>query len=204
MLICFDLGGVLIKTCRNWSEGCQAANVQERPFPQSLEFKTQRSHLIEQYQIGALSTEKYFNAISDLLQGTWSAEEINRVHTAWILGPYEHTHEFITEIHDAGHETACLSNTNESHWEWLVTDKAFTLLNYHHASHLLGLHKPDPAIWTAFEQAVGKGSQEIIYFDDLTENVDSAIAAGWDAIHVDPSQATVPQMRKALADRNVI
>ena len=32
MIVCFDIGGVLVRICRTWEEGCIAADVPLRPF----------------------------------------------------------------------------------------------------------------------------------------------------------------------------
>ena len=204
MIICFDLGGVLVRICRSWQEGCEAAHVPLRPFNETDEIRTQRSALIASHQMGQLPPEDYFKSISELHESIWSPHEIERIHNAWILGPYPETAELIRDIHEAGHHTACLSNTNESHWPSLLEDQAISQLNYAHASHLMGLHKPDPQIWSAFEELIDCKSTDIVFFDDLLENIQSALDAGWDAIQVDHECSTVPQIREALQKRKLI
>ena len=204
MLICFDLGGVLVQICRSWQEGCEAACVPVRPFNETDEIRSQRSSLIASHQRGQLSAEDYFKDLSELHESIWSPHEIERIHNAWILGPYPETAELIRDIHEAGHQTACLSNTNESHWKPLLEDNAISQLNYRHASHLMGLHKPDPQIWPAFEELVNYKAGHIVFFDDLKENIQSALEAGWDAVQVDHECPTVPQIREALHMRKLL
>ncbi|MCH2160435.1 MAG: HAD-IA family hydrolase [Phycisphaerales bacterium] len=204
MLICFDLGGVLVRICRSWHEGCRAADVPLRPFDAGESHEEDRDELIEANQSGALEAAAFFQRMSDLFGGHWSPSEIGRVHEAWILGPYPGTAQMVRDLNAMGHATACLSNTDAAHWIQLLQDEAISLLHHRHASHLLQMRKPDPAIWTTFEQAVGHLPGEIVFFDDLEENVESARHAGWDAILVDPDQDTVPQMRSALQERGLL
>ena len=104
-----------------------------------------------------------------------------------------------SDLAEAGHETACLSNTNAPHWRQLERMPFFAHLRYAHASHLMRLEKPDARIFAAFERAVGRRGAEIAYFDDLADNCEAARAAGWRVRQVDPLRETVPQMREALA-----
>jgi putative hydrolase of the HAD superfamily len=67
-----------------------------------------------------------------------------------------------------------------------------------HASHLLGLAKPDPAIYRAFEREVGAGAGSLVLFDDLPENVAAARACGWTAFEVDHAGDTAAQVTAAL------
>jgi putative hydrolase of the HAD superfamily len=72
------------------------------------------------------------------------------------------------------------------------------------ASHQLGLHKPDPAIYRAFERRVQCLAQEILFFDDLEENVQSARSVGWQAELIDPMASTSPQIEAVLRKRGVL
>ena len=58
----------------------------------------------------------------------------------------------------------------------------------------MGLAKPDPAIYEAFEAATGLRGPQILFFDDLAPNVAAARARGWN----DPLVETVPQLRRHL------
>jgi len=124
------------------------------------------------------------------------------VHAAWLLGEYEGVADLVRGLHDAGVETACLSNTNHDHWEQMLAGEfpALRSLRHRHASHVLGLRKPDGAIYEAFERATSRTPDRIVFFDDLEENVFAARARGWRAVHVDHTGDTAAQIRDALAE----
>src|SRR5690606_18855822 len=45
-----------------------------------------------------------------------------------------------------------------------------------------GVAKPDPRIWRITEERLGVTAADIVFADDSAANVESALAAGWDAI----------------------
>ena len=97
-----------------------------------------------------------------------------------------------------------LSNTNHQHWQLMHSMAAFNAIQHRHASHLFQLEKPNQAIFRAFESATQARSCDILYFDDLADNIAAATQAGWRAILIDPHGETVPQIRRALATHGVL
>jgi len=204
MLICFDLGGVLIRICRDWSQGCAAAGIDPRIHHPRPGHDDRARALIARYQRGEVECPAFQRELSELFDGVWTPEEVARIDRAWILGAYEGTAGLIDDLQAAGHRTACLSNTSHSHWDMLLEDAAVAALDVHHASHLLRLHKPDRRIYEALEADVDLPGSEIVFFDDLQPNVDAAIECGWDAIRIDHETETVPQIRAALRARGLL
>lgn len=197
-LVCFDLGGVLIRICRTWEEGCARAGLPIRCVERRAATIRERHDVVVAYQTGRIDCDTFTRSLSEILQGEYSPEEIKSIHRAWILGDYEGVGEVINSIHDAGLDTACLSNTNHAHWRQIEQSPATMKLRMRLASHLLRLHKPDPAIFAAAEQRLGARGSSILYFDDLEENVIAAQEAGWKAVQVDPANRTDAQIRSAL------
>ncbi|MFM8640755.1 MAG: HAD-IA family hydrolase [Planctomycetota bacterium] len=196
-LVVFDLGGVVVRICRGWDEACAAAGIDARPL------RDPRSHghliapVVHAHQRGAMECDRYAAELASIVGGV-TAQEARRVHDAWILGDYPGIAQAIDRIHAAGVDTACLSNTDASHWEQLHSSDAFRRIRRRHASHLLGLVKPDAAIYRAFERHAGAAPADIVFFDDLPENVDAARACGWNAVQVDHAGDTAAQVLDAL------
>lgn len=198
-LVCFDLGGVVVRICRTWEEGCAAAGLPRRRMEEREATRAARHAAVVEFQTGRIDGPTFAQRISAILNGAYTAEEILTVHRAWILGEYPGVGAVIEALHAQGIETGVLSNTNSEHWSDLERFGSFLALRNRHASHLLGLHKPDPEIHRAFERLVGACGSEILFFDDLAENVDSAAAIGWRAVRIDPAVVdTAEQMRDAL------
>jgi HAD superfamily hydrolase (TIGR01509 family) len=141
------------------------------------------------------------------LGDVYSADEISRMHDAWILDEYAGVADIVDEIHMAGVATACLSNTNHAHWTRCTSSTdypAVARLGSRHASHLLGCGKPDEAAFRAFERATGSDAARVLFFDDIAVNVDAARAYGWNAERIDATTETAPQIRAYLSDYGVL
>lgn len=202
-VVVFDLGGVVIRICRSWKEGCDAAGLDYRPqAEQHLRTPAFRA-LIDRHQRGEVECAHFHRQLSELLGGVYAPHELEAIHNAWTRGDYPGISDAIDGIHGAGLATACLSNTSASHWELLQASDALGKIRLRHASHLLGLIKPDAAIYRAFEQRTGFAPAEILFFDDLEENVAGARVCGWNAVRVDHEGDTAAQVLTALARAGV-
>ena len=77
-------------------------------------------------------------------------------------------------------------------------------LDYQFASHLVGHRKPDAAIYEHVERTTGFGGAEILFFDDVMENVQAAEKRGWLGYHIDPKpDDPMSQIRATLAQFNL-
>lgn len=205
-LVCFDIGGVLVRICRSWEEGCHAAGLPLRDGAMKIlkrEFQARR-RLVNLYQTGKMDTDEYCRRVSETIEGRYDSGEIRAIHDAWLLEEYEGMSDVIDAIHEAGVKTAALSNINAVHWERLDEFPAVSRLHHRFGSHLIGHHKPQPEIYRVLESSLNVSGADILFFDDLLENVDAARAIGWRAVHVDHEAPMVAQVRTALVEHNVL
>jgi glucose-1-phosphatase len=203
-LVCFDLGGVLVRICRSVEEACQRAGVAVRPLPSDEAFLIEFRRLILRHEIGEVNVAEFARQQSRLLGGLYSPQELLAIHEAWLLGEYDGTAELIDRLHDDGVETAALSNTNGGHWRQMADYAALRRVRIPLASHLLKLAKPDAAIFREAERRFGVTGTSIVYFDDKDENVHAARDAGWQAYRVDPDGCTASQMIERLRACGVV
>lgn len=206
-VVCFDIGGVLVRICRDWHEAIEAAGLPYRDGIRLLdpEARARRSSVIDSYQRGELACEQYYAAMSDAVFRHYSEDEVSKIHDAWTLAEYPGIAELVLELnHLPEVVTACLSNTSHSHWVRLAgldgqdSFPSVPKLRVQLASHLLRLTKPDPNIYAAAQRIFGAEPDQILFFDDLEENVLAARRAGWNAEHVDHTGDTAAQMRETL------
>jgi putative hydrolase of the HAD superfamily len=209
-VVVFDLGGVVVRICRSWQEGTARAGLPFHPEIMDPERLAARKALVRRYETGEIGCEEFFAAVSASMGGRYTPGEVRRVHDLWITGEYVGVGSLIEDLHALGLQTGVLSNTNAHHWRQQTAGEHGPALfptpqrvKHLHASHLLRLTKPQLAIFRAFEQATGFGPGQIVYFDDLAENIAGARGAGWDAHLIDHTQETVPQMRQRLQERGV-
>ena len=207
-VVCFDLGGVVVKTCRSWAEACERSRIplREGVWISSAEALEARRAVVDRYQRGAMGPEDYFAGLVEALRGLYSRHEVERVHDAWLIEDYPEVEELVLALDRRPDVvTACLSNTNAAHWRRLVRRgpqaefPACVAIAHPLASHLLRLAKPDLAIYRAAEAELGTSPDQILLFDDTAENVKAARNAGWRAELVDYRGDTAGQMRDLLA-----
>lgn len=205
-IVCFDWGGVLLRICRGFEQGVRAAGLAWRGELAGGEMYDVRRGLARAYQVGEIDERVFFDGVSAATGGVYSPAEVAAIHDAWLLAEYAGVGALMDELNGLGAvETAILSNTNARHWARRERDfPTCGRARHGHASHLLRLAKPDAAIYAAFEGAVGARPSEIVFFDDLAENIAAARAAGWDGVHIDHTGDTAAQMRAALAARGVL
>lgn len=211
-VVCFDLGGVLVRICQTWAEACALATLPARNLEwlTSDEWRQRRQRAGDQYQAGEIDCATYYAELAAISAGRYSPAEWEAMHHAWTLEHYPGALDLVRALNALPNiTTACLSNTNHAHWVRLSGADgkreypAVLELRYQLASHLLGCAKPDARIYELaqrrFTEAHALHPSNIVFFDDLPENVAAARAAGWTAFQVDPSGDTVQQMRGLLA-----
>ena len=206
-LVCFDLGRVLIRICDGWREACGVAGVEAPVSELTREQWAGLLQLIDRIEVGEDGID-VFCAEAGRCLGIES-DVVAEVWRHWTLGPYPGAAELIAELRGRGVRTACLSNTNVRHWE-VLTDPAdphypaVAGLDHRFASHLIGRRKPDELAYAHVERETGVAAGEILFFDDLTENVVAANRRGWRGRLVPRCENPVPVIRAALREEGVL
>lgn len=211
-LVCFDWGGVILRICRSWEEGCTAAGVECRARPDTPDAIAARRELVSQHQLGLVPCDTFYQQASMVMGGTYTPDEIRRIHDAWLIAEYPGIDEVLARLTATrGITTGVLSNTNAAHWARHLPGPdgqapdfpAIARLTHRHASHLLQAAKPTRDVFAAFERATGFHGQEILFFDDLAENIHAAAAHGWRTQRIDPDGDTAVQITTHLHTHRV-
>lgn len=210
--VCFDWGGVILRICRGFEEGVARAGLDLRPGTDAPELKRLRHELAHAYQVGRLTREEFLDRVSAAMGGVYSPTEFERIHDAWLIEEYPGVDRLVADLLGiSAIETAMLSNTNELHWrrqsptgEGLPHFPTAGRLKHRHASHLLGLAKPEATIYRAFERETGFAPASVLFFDDLAENIAAARSCGWNAEQIDHTGDTASQMRAHLRRYGVL
>ncbi len=212
-IVVFDWGNVILKIVSSWEEACKRANLPFRPEVSSPTSKSRRQELAKLHQLGHIQSPDFFEKISNSIKGLYSPQEFQIVHDAWLISEFAGISQLIDDIHANNKATTgLLSNTNAAHWQrHLGTPQnpadfpTVAKLRHKHASHLMGLAKPEIEIYKAFETLSGFKPANILFFDDLEENIKMAQSRGWTTIHIAaPVDDTTAQIRHALQDHAVL
>src|SRR5262249_29619569 len=104
---------------------------------------------------------------------------------AEIFEPNHAVVEIVESLHARGRRLGVLSNTCAAHWEHCI-DGRYPFLNRCFGTYALSYElkamKPDPVIYAPAADLAGVPAREIFFVDDRPENVESACAAGYDAV----------------------
>lgn len=213
-LVVFDLGGVLVRICRGIDQAAARAGMTIPAEYVAPAKRAERRAVHNEYELGRLTCEEFFARIAATAPGVLTPSDVRVLHERWIIEEYAGVGGLIDDLHAAGVDTGILSNTNHAHWQQIVgpdgdapAPTAFPSTRkprHRHASHLLGLSKPDVAVYHAVTRRTGHPAASTVFFDDLEDNIAGARAAGWQAHQIDPAGDTAGQMRGWLVGVGVL
>ncbi len=207
-LVCFDLGGVVVRTCRTWREACGVAGVDYREEAEEPARRRAFAEVVRRYETGQLDRTAYRAAGAAALGDVHTKTELGRIHDAWIRGEIDGVAELVEGLAArSGLQTGCLSNTNERHWELMCRDSrayaAFHRLGFRWSSHLLGVMKPSPEIYAAYATRCAVEPGTVLFFDDLAENVAASGGAGGTGVRSERAGAGAEQIQAGLRGAGV-
>jgi glucose-1-phosphatase len=205
VVVCFDLGGVLIRIRRTWQQAALAAGV-NTALPDNELYPLTDFPLFDAYQLGALDDREYLRELGCYL-GIKSEDKARAVHLAILDGTYGGAEKLLDDIERAGMGTACLSNTNMLHWNEMISNGRFSCvsrLRYKVASHELRLLKPDPAFFRLFDRELATRPGNVYFFDDHEGNALAAQRHGWRAHFVDHEGDPIADIRNTLAAEGLL
>lgn len=199
-VVCFDLGGVLLRCVDGWHHACERAGL---PMHESLTAPANRNPIVsasQQMEIGAITPRQFAQTIASV--SDYTPEQALRVLNHWLLELYPGIEALLERVLATGRTVALLSNTNAAHWEIFESEPMYApvmRIPHRFASHQVRARKPDPAIYQHVETALGVEPQSILFFDDLEENIAGAVWQHWHTERIDPAKDTAPQIEKHLA-----
>jgi glucose-1-phosphatase len=207
-LVCFDLGRVLIRLCDSWRHAFDVAGIvmpPPRPY-RDLDVERRLAQLKRQFDQGEIDLQS-FAAQVGLCHGL-GCDQVIQLNRAYLREPYPQTIALLEQLAEAGIRTACLSNTNADHWRMISEPGPHYLplerLTYRFASHLIGLRKPDAAIYAHVEEQTGCAPETIVFFDDMPENIEAASRRRWRAHRVLMEEDPIDQVRRTLRGYGLI
>ena len=177
----FDLGKVLVNfDIRQMLEqmadvaGIHASDVSRVLFDDGLQAEFELGHLTDEqfHQEFCRRT----NTQADFQTLTVAAADFFELNTSIL--------PLVTSLGRTRHRLGVLSNTCRLHWRHCVKRYGMVaeLFPVHVLSCDLGVAKPDLEIYRAAAQRAAVNPAGIFFVDDLIENVNGALAAGFDAV----------------------
>ncbi len=136
------------------------------------------SSLAEKFECGLCSPEKFAEGVIDHFRLDSGPEELLAAFQNYVAAPYPGARRLLTMMRRHG-RTACLSNTNQSHWQ--VIEEQMEILDCFDRlfpSHWIHCRKPSTRAFQTVLEELPAEPENVIFFDDLQENIDAARGLG--------------------------
>jgi HAD superfamily hydrolase (TIGR01509 family) len=177
-VVLFDLGRVLMHIDFDAFPNALGLTTESLRAP----YKPATAPLWIAHETGKISTEEFLDALFVIFEEKYSKAEILEAWDSIIVSDNEEIVPFVRRVQDH-YRTAILSNTSPSHWKKVLRisplvrtfPDAFTSFD-------IGAMKPDPAAYRHVAASLNVPTHEILFIDDLKENIDGAIACGMQGI----------------------
>ena len=193
--ILFDWGNVILDfsydlTFKKWAE--------LTPFDYNFfrtHFKFDKK-LVE-YEKGEISSQEYFNYITELLDISWNFETFESGWNSIYIGINSQIVALLKRLKQK-YKLYLLTNTNELHancWKKKYPD----ILNYFDGifcSHELHSHKPEPKIYKDVLKKIDIDPKYVLFVDDNKENVLGAKQVGIDGVVAKSAEQIINEMEK--------
>jgi len=192
--VIFDLGKVLV----DFDFTIAARKIMARSLrpPSPLQALNHFSPLICRFERGDITDREFFEEVRSATgyRGTFEefAPEFSDIFTEIpeMIG-------LQARLRAAGIPTWILSNTNtlaeqqlRRHYPFFANFDGYVF------SFAVGVMKPEPAIYEAAERATGRRGEELLFIDDRGENVEAAVARGWQGLVQESPAKTLAAVRQ--------
>jgi len=138
--------------------------------------------LTQQYETGLISTDFYLNGLRTVFNQQFTPQRIEQAFACIIQKPVEGMEDIVQRV-SRTHQTALVSNTNEIHYRLSLTKfEQLKILQKHYLSYQLRVMKPARGFYDAIIKDQRIFPSEMLFVDDIAENVKAAKSAGMQAI----------------------
>lgn len=186
--IIYDLGNVIIRLDIEATDNA-FKNLFQKDYDRILE-ELNEAEVFHNYEKGNISSNEFFNEIQ-LKAPQVAIEELKNAWNAMLLDIPESRYDLLERTKKT-HRTFCLSNTNETHidfiYEMLEKTKGIPNLNQYfekvYLSHEIHMRKPDVEI---FEKVIADNNLDpsrTLFIDDTTGHLEGAKKAGIKVLHL--------------------
>ena len=154
-----------------------------------------------QLECGKLSSREYYEIFCRETDTTPDYDALDLAGSA-IFEILPRTIPLVAHLHAAGYRLGILSNTRPSHWNYCAGGRfaaIATLFETAVLSYEVGVMKPAAKIYQVAAEQAGVPPGEIFFTDDRAENIEGALAAGFDALLF----TTAEQLAHDLRSRGV-
>jgi putative hydrolase of the HAD superfamily len=178
--ILFDLGGVLLEVAQprifNHLQSLTdiPASVIEERMKSAAFFR-------DDFMVREFSPQEISDHVNEVLGQRLSTSDVVQALNAELGPEISSTARLLPTLRRKA-KVGCLSNTNSIHWDKLLQSYPFMgHFDRRFASQILGCAKPGKEIYEKVAGLLNAQPRQILFFDDRSENVETARRLGWHA-----------------------
>jgi len=176
----FDAGNVLFDYAPGWNE---VVSLKKLP-------KDSLSDVYLNHSIDLNCGQMEFNDVFDIVLRKHKVKVDPDFNALWEITksykPINETHALVNEIKN-NYQLGILSNAVNKMIDFSITHGMIPNIEWDEVvdSSKIGLIKPNRKIYEYATEKSGANNNEILFIDDLKENVDAAEKCGWNIVHFD-------------------
>ena len=180
-VLLFDLGGVLVE----FSGVRDVAPLMSTPISeQEIRARWSTCPHTEAYCRGALTRREFSEQFVTAWGLSLTPDAFAEQFRSWSRRALPGAAELMALLRKQ-YRLAALSNSNELHWDRNTRELGVTgWFDVAISSHQVGINKPDPAIYAFALERLATRAQDVVFFDDVLDNVEAARRLGIRAFHV--------------------
>lgn len=193
-VVVFDLGNVLIPFDYNIMIR-RLDELQEGLGESFMQAYKENYSYHRSFERGDISVEEFINTMLTHCGGVIDSDTFCRFYSE-IFVLNEDVASLLPKLKEKGYKLVLLSNTNEIHRQFGY--KHYEFFKYFDKlilSHEVRAVKPEPEIYKAVEAYTQLPPSEHIFIDDVSEYVQGAKSAGWDAVQFTGYDKLVEELR---------
>jgi glucose-1-phosphatase len=176
--VLFDLGNVLVRIDFDMFWRSLGFSEKESRAPFLSGYKT----YTRQYETGLIQTDDYLKGLHAVFDERFTIVQLEQAFTNIILDPIEGMSGIVNRV-SRNCQTALVSNTNEIHFRFSLSKFDFLHeLHKHYLSYRLKVMKPSKGFYEAIIKDLKMEPSEILFIDDINENVIAARNSGIQAM----------------------
>jgi glucose-1-phosphatase len=179
-VVLFDVGGVIVRLADITTLGTFNGLTDAA----AIKALWGRCAIVQAHERGELAPEDFATRMVDAYSMDCPPDEFLARFSAWPREIFPGVADLLADM-DPRLRVACLSNTSDIHWRTQIAAADLArLFELQFLSYKLGIMKPDLRIYSHVARAMNVAPDRILFFDDTSDNVDGALAAGFDAHRV--------------------
>jgi len=189
-----DYGGVLTTDLfKSFADFCTAEGLDPAAVRDTFRNDRATAKLLVDFECGRIAETEFEPSLARALTLTDHAGLIDRLFAG--MRPEPSMIEAVAAARRQGIRTGLLSNS----WGHRYDRSRFAeLFDGIVISGDVGIRKPDPRIYALAAEELGLSAQEIVFVDDLEQNLTPAREAGMAAIHHTRADATIAELERLL------